>query len=365
MPPCGSGTFGRWEFRVRPLLCPGLSCTWRSPDTVQFGIDVPHPIIVSGLPPIGRPLLESLDGVRTEVELIAALIEKQLTPPDGAEPAAVLTRLIDLGVIVDGGKWPGTLSTADPDRERLVPDLRAASALERWRHEPAGQWEARGRAQVTVIGASRLGATLGRALAAAGVGRVEIDDARPVSAADVSLGGFAVSDIGRRRSDALTALRAGVAAPRGVAAGRRLTVVTDAVDTHSRCRSLGASGASHLVVSCRELMGRVGPLVQPGESACQFCLELTRRDIDPGWAHIWRQRRAVATPDADAVLVAITANLAAAHVLDWLTDGQPPSVGGVIDVTAPHGATSLRRIARHPECGCAWPGDASSPTMGP
>ncbi len=111
--------------------------------------------------------------------------------------------------------------------------------------------------------------------------------------------------------------------------------MTDAVDTHTRCRALGAAGVAHLVVSCRELIGRVGPLVAPGRSPCQFCLELARRDVDAGWADIWRQQVTDPTPDADAVLVGITAHIAAAHVLDWLTDGQPPSVGGFVEVVAP------------------------------
>jgi hypothetical protein len=69
------------------------------------------------------------------------------------------------------------------------------------------------------------------------------------------------------------------------------------------------------------------------------------------------------TPGADGVLAAITAQIAAAHVLDWLTGGEPPSLGGFVEVTAPHATTTRRRLAQHPECGCAWPGDGSSLTM--
>ena len=63
-----------------------------------------------------------------------------------------------------------------------MPDVRCASALERWRTEPAARWDALSRPHVTVVGVSRLGATLGRALAAAGVARV---DARRLPAGHV------------------------------------------------------------------------------------------------------------------------------------------------------------------------------------
>jgi hypothetical protein len=214
-----------------------------------------------------------------------------------------------------------------------------------------------------VIGVSRLGATIARVLAAAGVARVELDDPRPVVLADVSSGGFSPADVGMRRCELLTAhpeWRAGAPSPR---IDRDVVVVTDAVDNHSRCRRLAAADTAHVLVSCRELIGRVGPFVVPGRSPCHFCLELTRRDLDAGWANIWRQQVAVPTPDADGILVGITANIAAAHVIEWLSGGQPPSVGGFIDVVAPHGTTHRRTLRLHAECGCAWPEAEVYPTM--
>lgn len=340
---------------MRPLPCPGLRWAWRTSDTLQFGVDVPHPVIIAGLPPVSRALLSSLDGVRTEGEVIAHLVAVGEDTSEGADSAAVLRQLIDLGVLVDGGRWPGELPSAPTQTDRWLPDLRSASALKQWSQAPVARWDILSKAQVTVAGASRLGATIARALSAGGVGRVEIDDSGQVSAADLSVGGFSVDDIGRRRAE-LLATDADQHSPfraRGIE--RRLVVVTDAVEAHPRCRALAAAGTAHLVVSCQELIGRVGPLVLPGRSACQFCLELARRDIDAHWADIWRQQTVTPTPDADSVLVAITAHVAAAHILNWLTDGQPASVGGFVEVTAPDGAATLHHLWRHPECGCMWP----------
>ena len=81
-----------------------------------------------------------------------------------------------------------------------MPDHRCATALERFRADPAARWDALGGAHVTVVGVSRLGATISRALAAAGVARVDLDDPRPVSTADVCSGGFVPC---RRRDAAL------------------------------------------------------------------------------------------------------------------------------------------------------------------
>ncbi len=216
--PAALRTLGRWESRMRPMLCPGLRWAWRSPDTLQFGIDVPHPLIIGGLPPVCRPLLARLDGVRTEQEVVAQLVAEGFDLTGGAEAAAVLGQLADLGVIVDGGRWPGGLPIARDVRERILPDVRCASALEKWRLQPAARWETLARTHVTVVGGSRLGATLSRALAAAGVGNVDIDDPGLVTAADVSVGGFAPEDVGGRRADLVLAPPRGCHAEPGPAA---------------------------------------------------------------------------------------------------------------------------------------------------
>jgi hypothetical protein len=304
-----------------------------------------------------------LDGLRSENELLNRLGANGRTATEIAQATTVIARLADLNLVVDGGRWPGANRLPAATRDRLLPDHRCATALERFRADPGDRWTALGGARVSVIGLSRLGASIARALAAAGVARVELDDPRPVALADVSSGGFSPADVGMRRSDLLTAhpeWRAGTPSPR---ISREVVVVTDAVDSHARCRRLAATDTAHVLVSCRELIGRVGPFVVPGRSPCHFCLELTRRDLDAGWSDIWRQQVAAPTPDADAVLVGITANIAAAHIIEWLSGGRPPSVAGFIDVVAPHGTTHRRRLQQHAECGCAWPDGGVYPTM--
>lgn len=345
------------------MLTPGLRWAWRMADTVQFGIDVPHPVVVGGLPPVSQDLLPMLDGVGSEQQILSRLQAQGRDQAEVMQAATVVARLIDLGLVVDGGRWPGGGLVPAATRDRLMPDHRCATALERFRPDPAARWAMLGRARVTVVGVSRLGAGIGRVVAGAGVARVELDDPRPVTLADVCSGGFSPSDVGMRRSNLLTEHPEWGGGSTSRRIDRQVVVVTDAVDTHSRCRRLAATDTAHLLVSCRELIGRVGPFVEPGRSPCHFCLELARRDLDSAWADVWRQQVAVPTPDADGILVGITANIAAAHIIEWLAGGRPPSVGGFVDIVAPHGMTHHRTLAQHAECGCAWPDAEAYPTM--
>ncbi|MEO8107114.1 MAG: ThiF family adenylyltransferase [Actinomycetes bacterium] len=348
---------------MRPMLVPGMRWAWRSPTTAQFGIDVPEPVVVGGLPAFGHQLLPLLDGARADTEVVATVRATSSERLAASEVRAVIDRLVDLGVVIDGGSWPGTMTVTADWRAQLAPDLRCASATERFRAQPAARWARLAASEVVIMGASRLGATIARTLLHAGLGRVGVRDSHNVSPADVSVGGYTTKDVGLRRSEWLSTHPRDAHYQSSGRIDRSLVVVTDAVDTDSLCRSLATTDKPHLVASCSELVGRVGPLVEPGRSPCAFCLALARRDQDPQWPTIWRQQQITPTPDADAILVGLTAYLSVAHVLDWLTGGSPPSLGGFVETSAPHGKTSSRQFSQHPECGCTWPDSSASPTM--
>ena len=348
---------------MRPLLVPGMRWAWRTPNTLQVGIDVPEPLVVSGLPAFGRRLIPMLDGTREDSEIVRAMRAAGGECPTDTDVLAIIDRLVDLGIVVDGGSWPGALAVTPEWRDQMAPDLRCASAIGRFRSRPAARWVALAASEVVIVGASRLGATIARTLTHAGLGRVTIRDTRGVTPADVSVGGYATADVGLRRSERLSTAIPENGHPHSGDVDRRLVVVTDAANTDSLCRSLTTTDKPHLVVSCRELVGRVGPLVEPGRSPCHFCFALARRDRDPQWPAIWRQQQVTSTPDADTVLVGLTSYVTVAHVLDWLTGGHPPSIGGFIEIAAPYGETASRQFAQHPECGCAWPDSSASRTM--
>ena len=189
---------------MRPMLAPGMRWAWRSPTTVQFGIDVPDPMVVDGLPPFAQRLLPLLDGHRPLAEVVAALAAAEGGCPADADVLALIERLAELGIVVDGGSWPGALSMPPDLRAQLAPDLRSASAIDRMRSKPAARWHTLGASEVVIVGASRLGATIARTLVGAALGRVTIRDSRRVTPGDVSAGGFGPDDVGLRRSEWLS-----------------------------------------------------------------------------------------------------------------------------------------------------------------
>ena len=353
---------------MRPMIRPGLAFAWRSADTLQLGIDDPRPLIVSGLPAYARVVLALMDGVRTHVEIastVATISDSTAsTNSEDSEQTASVTddvrdmidRLLELGAVIDAGRWPGAAAVPLDAHERLLPDLAALGSA-----EPDHWWVALSTTSVTVLGASRLGAIIASSLVASGVGQVTVADPRPVTLADIALGGFTTHDLGHRRAELLSLHPERRATPEpDEMATRSLVVVTDAIDADTAARDLAAEGITHLVTSCRERLGRVGPFVVPGTSPCQFCLYLHRRDHDPAWSQIWRQRTWPASPAAHGPTAAVTASLAVAHILTWIAGDRPPSTSQVIEVAAPECTITSRPSVVHPECGCSWSADRAT-----
>ena len=334
---------------MRPMFRPGLSWAWRSDDSIHVGIDGPHPVVISGVPNGTDAAFALMDGTRTLDELLNAV--------NGSVPGLpeMIARLTEVGAVIDGGSWPGGRRIAKASRTRLLPDLMAAAPA-----DPDHWWTSLAETHVVVVGASRLGSVIACALASVGFGRVTVDDRRKVAEGDVCNGGFTQAEVGLRRCELLTARDDLEAMESSIRPSRKLYVVTDAVDIDARTRSLTGHGSTHLVVSSRDRMGRVGPFVIPAQTACMFCVHLHHRDHDPAWPQVWRQLSWDATPITHSITVAITANLAVSHVLTWATSGNPPSMRGIIDVDGPHGTSQFRSTPPHPECGCTWVGAGAS-----
>jgi hypothetical protein len=324
------------------MLRPGLRHAWRTPDTLQVGIDVPEPLIISGLPVLSHALLTRIDGVRNRTDVVTSLVRDGLDTSGGAQSEAVLARLTQLGVVVDGGEWPQQLTPA------TVSDPRTDAS------RPTHPWRRLLSTSVTIRGAGRLGGVLARSLVAAGMGAVAVDDERTVTPADLAPGGFTSDDVGHPRRVVATDRR-----PRPLSSTQQLVVVTDEVDLSAECRRLNQDATPHLVVTCRELIGRVGPFVLPGRTSCLLCLELSRRDRDSHYALVWRQRLRQPQPECEPLLAAVTATIAASHVTTWAAGGTPPSVDAVLDVVAPDARVERRPTGPHPECGCTWPGSSA------
>jgi hypothetical protein len=315
---------------MRPVLRPGLRHAWRTADTLQVGIDVPRPIVVSRVPVLAHALLPRLDGVRDRVEVVASLVGDDLDPSGGMLSHEVLDQLISVGAVVDADEWSG--------------------------ETPLGRRRALSSSRVVIRGAGRLGGVLARVLVSAGIGSVSVDDARAVTPADLAPGGYGAEDVGRPRSRISVDQRPRPLPP---PEQRSLVVVTDDADLDVECRRLSMDVEPHLVVTGRELIGRVGPLVEPGRTSCHFCLELTRRDLDPHYPQIWRQSRRHRLPPCGTLLAGLTAHVAAAQVVEWVAGGRPAALDGIMVIETPDGCIKRVPARAHPECGCTWPGSAT------
>ena len=347
---------------MRPQLKPALRRVWRDATTLQLGLDPWRAVVISGLDPDAARLVESLDGTKDlpALEVTAARL--------GMEPAR-LASLVDLlercGVLDDGLADRAPLRRISHDeRERLGPDLAAASVVRTDSDGGVGVLARRQRASVTVHGAGRIGAALVGLLAAAGVGTVQPVDEVLAAVTDASPAGLRMEDAGSRREDAAGRLARSVAPSVRLRVARSQDQPVLAVLTSLESLAPGVAddlvrrGVPHLFAAVREGRGCVGPLVLPGRSSCARCHDLYRADRDPAWPRIAAQlsdghgSRVVA---CDVALATAVAALAALQVLAYLdTDDLPPSVDGTFEIDQSDGRVRRRSWAPHPQCGCHW-----------
>ena len=336
---------------MRPLLNPGLRRVWRSPNTVQFGVDVVSPVVLAGADDETVELLNLLDGSRLTEEVIDVAVR---AGQDRNRVVRTLETLCATSAVIDGVTWPGGRSLTTGARARLAPDLAAATLRPRSANQPIQQHELLAASNVRVYGLGRLGATIATMLAGAGLGRIELFDDRKVTPADVSAGGHQPTDIGQPRGALLERLAEWSVATRPNTEPT-MAVVTDASDSRAISAELARNQVPHLVVTCSEELGRIGPLADPGRTACLRCYDFARTDQDPDWPTIALQLDGASREIApDGLLATATATAAVLHVVDWLCGGHPPSENAVVEVWQPYGQSTTHPLVPHASCGCAW-----------
>ncbi|KJE22909.1 dinucleotide-utilizing enzyme [Frankia torreyi] len=331
---------------MRPILKPGLRRLWHNSSTLQLGIDPARAVLVTDLGPPHAALLDALDGRRTLEQLRL----------DGGEAARDLLDLLGrAGLLDDAATAPGTTPLSPADRDRLSPDLAALSIRSADPARPRRVLAARRAARVLVRGAGRVGAQISTLLAAAGVGRVVVDDAEVTTAADVSPGGLRLDDVGRPRAlaagTAMTRVRRQADRRPGLGAagsaslpppGRGNGPGVDAFDADlivlapvgpptvapGACLDLERRGTAHLLAGVRETTGIVGPLVVPAATACLHCQHLHRHARDPVWPMLAMQLvrpRPAGHDPCEITLASLVAAIAAMQALAFLDLAVPPS----------------------------------------
>jgi bacteriocin biosynthesis cyclodehydratase domain-containing protein len=117
---------------------------------------------------------------------------------------------------------------------------------------------------------------------------------------------------------------------------------------------------SHLAVRASEAIGIVGPLVEPGRSACLRCIDLAKTERDPAWPLILAQlagtrHRPQGQPQAcDTVLAATVAAAAAGRALAYIDRAAPdPAVtNGTLELVLPDWEWRRRSWLPHSACTC-------------
>jgi hypothetical protein len=271
----------------------------------------------------------------------------------------VIGLLAGAGLLDD---FPADLRAALPDllRARIGPEL-ACAALAYGHGDGGATVLARRRAAfVRVHGAGRVGAGIATFLAASGVGWVGCQDAGLAEAADVTPAGLGADDVGTGRAVGVARAVRRVAPEVRTADDARqvpdLAVITGRPDP-LLLAALIRDRVPHLLVRADEAIGVVGPLVIPGRSACQRCIDLSKAARDPAWPVILAQAGSAGGPAAtracDTVLAAATASLAAAQALAQVDRAGPPAtVNGVLELVLPEWQWRRRGWPANPACTC-------------
>ncbi|MFF5179459.1 hypothetical protein ACFY2Q_15685 [Micromonospora sp. NPDC000316] len=339
----------------RPMLLPGLSRLWRDRHTLQLGIGPGPAVLLELANPRAAHLLDLLDGTRSERTVLTHASTVRVAADDAR---TLLDALRAAGLLVPAHSLlPRGL--AGPVRARLAAEAGAlALVAARLPGTPAQVLRRRRAARVLLTGAGALGGPLAVALAQSGVGQVIPQLTGPVRPIDLVGTGIPTTELGRPLAGAVRATIDRVAPGTGtypVRATRVDLVIQLGAD---RPPALLAAGLSqrrqpHLLVTLREGVPVIGPLVRPPAGPCLHCIELHRTDRDPAWPGLAAQLAA-----ADPVAAGATGTLLAAtgyalsEALAHLDGGSPETLGGAVEIT---GAGRFRRRGwpPHPACGCS------------
>lgn len=335
---------------VRPVLTTSVRRLWRDRETLQLGRPPSRAVVLAGVDPAVRAVLGLLDGTRDRPAVLRAAAVVGC-PPGRAE--VVLSLLEEAHLLDDAAADRGAVTgLTRPERDRLAADVaslrlvRGADGLDAVRRRRA--------ARVVVQGAGRVGATVAGLLASGGVGTVEVVDDGIARPEDCGVGGLPLTAVGVRRGEAARELLGSVPAAAATAVTLPdLLVLTPAaglpVPEPPRL-------VPHLVAEVRGGAGVVGPLVQPGTSACLHCLDLARTDRDPGWPALALQldQPAAGIAPCDGALALAVAAQAALQALMFLDGAAPATLGGTLELVLPGWRWRRRSWQVHPDCDCGW-----------
>ena len=307
-------------------LDPRYPLVWRSPDTIQLGVD--HPVLRVRVP--GPGLERVIDALRSGVPRTGAVM---LGRTGGATPESVLDLLDELRPVLldDRGSEPPA-----PPRHWVSVDGRGTTA-------------ARLRAFLDDLGldAHDLDADLDLDLdldARVTVSRHGDDGSGPGSGSGLGTGtgtGIRFGTAAGTEADA-----AGPATPDLAVIIGRFAIEP------ARYRRWLNRDVPHLPVVFGDREVRIGPLVEPGRGPCLFCLEQARVDADPAWPAMASQLTHRPAPTESPRRGLEVAVRVAGIVQDRVLSGRSELAGVSLSIDAASGRITRRAHRPHERCAC-------------
>lgn len=331
----------------RPTLLPGLPRIWRTPHTLQLGLDPARAVLLDLPEPRAARLLDLLDGSRSERLALAQAGPLGIRPD---EATVLLDTLHAAGLVVPARSlFPAAMPA------RLTAEA-AALAYAGAATPPARTLRRRAAARVVVTGPSRLAAGVAVALATAGTGHVHPDLTGPVTRHEPAGGPLTEADIGRPRAEAVAAAirrSAPETQTRPVRRGAASLVIRLGHDHPATPPPVTSTQRHrpHLTATIREGVVMVGPLILPASTPCPNCLTLHRADRDSHWPRTTPAPAAPALEPCGVVTLLAAVAYITAEALTFLNEEAPETLGAEVAVTAP-GHTRRRTWPPHPSCGC-------------
>ena len=283
-----------------PRLRPGVAVVQRSPGCVQVGLRG-EVLLLDGVPDHLVTMLNQLDGRSSVTDL--------LRREDAGWLPWLLTTLHQHHLLLDGVVHPARRSRVrvlghGPTVAALLPLLLDAEV------------------ELTLVDQTvspRTGRNPVRTLAAslAALGRVQVEPYRAWDESDADL----------------TIVAGDVCEPDRVLTDRMLR-----------------TGSAHLVVRLQPGIAMVGPLVDPGRSACLRCADLRRSRAEPAWRMVALQLSRQQAP-RDRLLETWAAATAAFHALKFMATRDSELLGASLHLERDGGET-YHRWPPHPDCGC-------------
>ena len=267
-------------------------------------------------------VIRLLDGSRERDQLVAEARERGVQP---AVTERIITLLAAAGVLVDFSS--DLLRSLPPELTRqLMPVLAAASVAAEDGDGGARLIARRSSTTMLVCGSGPIAAILADLLTRSGL-----------------------------------AVRSSPIAPVQQLAGPRPADPPDLVvlvghQSPAETAELSRIRLPHLAVYAGEAIGVVGPLVQPGITACLRCIDLAKTERDPAWPLILAQLagHSVEPTACDAVLATTVAAQAATQALAF-ADQSPladATANGTLELVCPTWQWRRRSWLPHPACLC-------------